>query len=55
MNAAANALNAAKTTGDLGRIGDAIKKLQDAVNAYLTLTGTTTPSAGTRANPPTGG
>ena len=46
MNAAAGALTAAKASGDLGRIGAASQQLQDAVNAYLALAGTSEPSAG---------
>ena len=49
MNAAANALDAAKASADLGQIGAASQKLQDAVNAYLALAGTTIPNANSAA------
>ncbi|HEY5115718.1 MAG TPA: hypothetical protein VIJ00_09365 [Nakamurella sp.] len=49
MNAAANALDAAKASGDLGQIGAASQKLQDAGNAYLALAGTAIPSANSAA------
>ncbi len=39
MNAAAQALDAAKASNDLGQIGAASQKLEDAVNAYLKLAG----------------
>jgi uncharacterized membrane protein (UPF0182 family) len=45
LNAAANVLDAAKASGDLGQIGAASQQLQDAVNAYLAMAGTTIPSA----------
>lgn len=45
MDAAASALDTAKASGDLGQIGDASQKLEDAVNAYLNLVGTSIPSA----------
>ena len=49
LNAAANALDAAKASGDLGQIGAASQQLQDAVNAYLALAGTTIPNANSAA------
>ena len=55
MDAAASALTAAKASGDLGRIGAASQKLQDAVNAYLALAGTSIPSAGPAPVPSGGG
>jgi hypothetical protein len=45
MDSAASELDAAKASGDLGQIGAASQKLEDAVNAYLTLAGTALPSA----------
>ena len=45
MDAAASALDTAKASGDLGQIGAASQKLEDAVNAYLALAGTAIPSA----------
>ncbi|WP_420122208.1 UPF0182 family protein [Nakamurella sp.] len=45
MDAAASALDAAKASGDLGQIGAASQKLEDAVRAYLALAGTEIPSA----------
>ncbi|ACV77994.1 UPF0182 family membrane protein [Nakamurella multipartita] len=45
LDAAASALDAAKASGDLGQIGAASQKLEDAVNAYLQLAGTAIPSA----------
>jgi len=45
MNAAASALDAAKASGDLGQIGAASQRLEDAVKAYLSLTGDSIPSA----------
>ena len=55
MEAAAGALTAAKASGDLSRIGAASQKLQDAVNAYLALAGTSIPSAGPAPVPSGGG
>lgn len=51
MNAALDKLNAAKKTGDQGQIGEANQKLEDAVQAYLSVA---TPSSvtGTPAAPP---
>jgi hypothetical protein len=45
MNTAASQLDAAKSSGDLGQIGAASQKLEDAVKAYLALAGTSIPSA----------
>ena len=45
MDAAASELDAAKTSGDLGQIGAASQKLENAVKAYLALSGTSIPSA----------
>ena len=45
MDAAASALEAAKASGDLGQIGAASQKLEDAVRNYLALAGTSIPSA----------
>jgi hypothetical protein len=54
MDQAASDLDTAKASGDLGAIGAASQKLEDAVNAYLTLAGTAIPSA-SLAPPPTSG
>src|SRR6478735_3557774 len=45
LDSAAQALDAAKASGDLGQIGAASQKLADAVDAYLALAGTAIPSA----------
>src|SRR6478752_6207702 len=45
MDSAASALDDAKSSGDLGQIGAASQKLEDAVKAYLALAGTSIPSA----------
>ena len=45
LDSAASELDTAKASGDLGQIGAASQKLEDAVNAYLTLAGTALPSA----------
>jgi uncharacterized membrane protein (UPF0182 family) len=45
MDSAASELDAAKASGDLGQIGAASQKLEDAVNNYLKLAGTSLPSA----------
>ena len=55
MDSAASALDAAKASGDLGQIGAASQKLEDAVNAYLTLAGTAIPSASLAPVPSAGG
>ena len=39
MDSAAKALDTAKASNDLGAIGSASQKLEDAVNDYLTLAG----------------
>ena len=56
MDAAASELDAAKASNDLGKIGAASQKLEDAVNQYLKLVGKTTPTGSTAKSPaPTSG
>src|SRR5450755_1109497 len=55
MDSAASALDAAKASGDLGQIGDASQKLEDAVKNYLQLAGTPLPSASLAPVPSSGG
>ena len=56
MDAAAQALDAAKVSGDLGQIGTASQALADAVNQYLQLAGVPTDTASLGAVPtPSGG
>ncbi|HEY4994037.1 MAG TPA: UPF0182 family protein [Nakamurella sp.] len=55
MDSAASALDAAKASGDLGQIGDASQKLEDAVKQYLQLAGTPLPSASLAPVPSSGG
>ena len=56
MDAAASELDAAKASNDLGKIGAASQKLEDAVNQYLKLVGKTTPTGSTAKAPaPTSG
>src|SRR6478752_3022896 len=55
MDQAATDLNTAKASGDLGAIGAASQKLEDAVNAYLKLAGTAIPSASLAPVPSSGG
>ncbi len=47
MNAALDKLNAAKKTGDQGKIGEANQQLEDAVQAYLSVA---KPAGGTRSS-----
>jgi len=55
MDSAASALDDAKSSGDLGQIGAASQKLEDAVKAYLALAGTSIPSASLGPVPSSGG
>jgi uncharacterized membrane protein (UPF0182 family) len=55
LDSAAQALDAAKASGDLGQIGAASQKLADAVDAYLALAGTAIPSASLGPVPTTSG
>ena len=55
MDSAASALDDAKASGDLGQIGAASQKLEDAVKAYLALAGTSIPSASLGPVPSSGG
>jgi len=55
MDAAASELDAAKASGDLGQIGAASQKLEDAVKAYLTLVDAQQPSASLGPVPSSGG
>lgn len=55
MNAAASELDAAKASGDLGQIGAASQKLENAVKAYLALAGDSIPSASLGPVPTSGG
>jgi uncharacterized membrane protein (UPF0182 family) len=55
MNSAATDLDTAKASGDLGQIGAASQKLEDAVKAYLTLAGSAAPSASLGPVPSAGG
>ena len=55
MDSAASELDTAKASGDLGAIGSASQKLEDAVKAYLTLADAATPSASLGPVPTAGG
>jgi len=55
MDSAATELDTAKSSGDLGAIGSASQKLEDAVKAYLTLAASTAPSASLGPVPSAGG
>jgi uncharacterized membrane protein (UPF0182 family) len=55
LDAAADELDQAKASGDLGQIGAASQKLEDAVKAYLQLAGTSLPSASLGPVPSGGG
>jgi uncharacterized membrane protein (UPF0182 family) len=55
MDSAASELDTAKASGDLGAIGSASQKLEDAVKAYLTLADSASPSASLGPVPTAGG
>jgi uncharacterized membrane protein (UPF0182 family) len=55
MDSAASELDTAKASGDLGAIGSASQKLEDAVKAYLTLANSASPSASLGPVPTAGG